>query len=426
MNEEEFLRQDFSLNEYLGKILADSSGECSRLKDKHIRILSKHSEALSEEVLHKKDKIRDGLVTLSLLIQEAKRISKELPDLFLPLSEGSSRKIDNEMHKELEDEIEKMNGDPSLARGRVLKHKEIITIKIDGEVHSGILLISEDIIVIGVDDKSTNGREFYNALLIKEVSCDIEESVLAISLPPVRVEIVKAESAFKDLRSKIFGGRSRDRKTAKTPNKLPNVEITDTVDNLEYKNYLLRIGRLESIENPSIPDIIAEIRSIYRMSEWKGCTSLLKLLKKMSPVEAVKLYCEIEGHKITKTITGIVHTRETCDAIIEKLHELMKNYIRAIEKVFPESDASPFLSLHLESIHQVAAEMVYKLFYQSDSKKDLMEGHNTLTDKLKKAFEYDGYSYGYTVKVENEIKKSVLKERYIFNKHVMSYVFKKV
>lgn len=426
MNEEEFLREDFSLNEYLSKILADSTGECSRLKDKHIRILSKNSAALSKEMLHKKDKIKDGLVTLSLLIEEAKRISKELPDLFLPTANTAENTAGNsEKHEELESELGKISGDTSvLSRGRTLKHKESVKLRIDGEVYTGIVILSEDIVIFGIDEK--NGRELYNALLIKEVTCTMENDVLVVSLPPVRIEIVEAESAFSSLQQ-ILVGRGSEGRPSKERNKPQHAQSTSRkIDDLEYKDYLVRIGRVETIDTPEADDVSSEIRSVYRMCGWKGCTALLNLLKKVNLMRAVELYCEIEGSKIEKTVHGVIHAKGPSGTIIDKLHVLLGHYIKGLEEVFPETDASGYLSLHLDSIHRKTAESFYRLFYLTNSVNDMGGVDAKLTEKLKNAFVYEGYSFSYTVKIGDEIKKSILKDRYTFNKNVMSNVFKKV
>lgn len=419
MNEEEFLQEDFCVDEYLSKILADSSGECSRLKDKHVRILSKHSDALSEEIGDKKEAIRDGLLALSSLIEEAKRISKELPDLFLPLVSSAEQSVNAELHKELEYEIEKMQADLSVAEGRTLKHKENIELRIDRESYTGVILVCEDIVVIGIDTKE--GREMYNAFLVKELSCTIEKEHLVLSLPPVRIEITKSDSTLVHLRNKIVG-ESKASSKRKSPK---NSVCIEEIDGIDYSNYLLRIGRIQDIEDPSVSAIVEEIKSVYKISQWKDVSPLLKLLKKKSLLDAAKLYCSIEGSKLEKAIQGIIHQRESPTEVIEKLGVLISHYIKGLEKVFPEPLASGYISLHLEEIHIKASEMFYRSYYiiealeeQEDKKSE------AIREALKKAFTYDGYSYGYTTAAGDEIRKGFLRNRYTFNKQVMQNVFR--
>ncbi|EIJ87682.1 hypothetical protein NEQG_02229 [Nematocida parisii ERTm3] len=223
MAEDAFLRADFSLDEYLSRILADSSGECSRLKDQHVRILSQHADSLSCEIISEKEKIYEGLNTLSALVAEAKRISSELPELFLPLLSGETSKLDSELHRDLENEVEAMQGDLSIAEGRTLQHKEHITLVIDRQVYTGIILVCKDIIIVGLNTQE--GREMYNALLIKEIQCSIEGSSLIILLPPIRIEITKTESTLKYLLNKIIGreaSKPQKPQKQKSPNPKPH------------------------------------------------------------------------------------------------------------------------------------------------------------------------------------------------------------
>ncbi|EHY64759.1 hypothetical protein NERG_02162 [Nematocida ausubeli] len=71
----------------------------------------------------------------------------------------------------------------------------------------GMLLVCADILIVGI--KTNDGWEMYNALLIKEIQCRIEEDILAITLPPIRLEITKAENTLKHLLNKIHGTNSQ-------------------------------------------------------------------------------------------------------------------------------------------------------------------------------------------------------------------------
>ncbi|KAI5167286.1 hypothetical protein NEIRO03_1808 [Nematocida sp. AWRm78] len=428
MAEDAFLRADFSLDEYLSRILADSSGECSRLKDQHVRILSQHADSLSCEIIGEKEKIYEGLNTLSALVAEAKRISSELPELFLPLLSGETSKLDSELHRDLENEVEAMQGDLSIAEGRTLQHKEHITLVIDRQVYTGIILVCKDIIIVGLNTQE--GREMYNALLIKEIQCSIEGSSLIISLPPIRIEITKTESTLKHLLNKITGREaSKPKKSSKT--KEPKSETTseisiNEVDGIEYKKYLLQIGRIESIESPSNDEIIKEILAMHKASQWKGTASLLKILKKKSILDAVKIYCQIEGEIIEKAIDSVISKKAPITSIIERVHTLLDHYIKGIEKVFPESAAYGYIAVHLEDIHVNTAKHMFRLFYMcSDSLDENNDSHSFITS-LKKAFTYNGYSYGYTVRVGDDVLKDILKSKYGFNKQVMQSVFKQM
>ncbi|KAH9385251.1 uncharacterized protein NEMAJ01_0147 [Nematocida major] len=422
MDDDEFLQQDFSLDEYLSKILADSSGECSRLKDRHVRMLSKHSEALSGDMLDKKETVKNGLHMLAALIEEAKRISKELPDLFLPLAESSGEAPNSKQHKELEHEVEKIHGDASIAEGRVLKHKEHVSLRIDREEHTGVILVCEDIIILGIDTK--DGMELYNAFLIRELTCSMEKDYLVISLPPIRIEVTRADSTLKHLRNKILGSGAESAKTRETVVQKAD-GYTEEIDQAMYAEYLLRIGRVHSIEDPSSPEIVQGIKSLYSVSQWKGASSLLQLLKKQDLLEAVKLYCGIEGEKLMKAVTGIVHQRENIKEIVKKVGIVLVHYINGLEKAFPETASQGYISLHLEEVHTKTAELVYRSYYISESMQEQPDTTSTaLTEQLVQAFTYKEYSFGYTTKVEAEIKKEHLKSRYTFNKQVMQCVFK--
>ena len=74
----EFMRDDFSLGEYLTRVLSESAGGCTRVKDTHVRMLSKQSELLAEEPLGKREDIEKALRMFGELAKECGRIEREL------------------------------------------------------------------------------------------------------------------------------------------------------------------------------------------------------------------------------------------------------------------------------------------------------------------------------------------------------------
>ncbi|KAI5190733.1 hypothetical protein NECID01_1100, partial [Nematocida sp. AWRm77] len=191
---EDFLNKDFSVGEYLGKILSSTSGECARIRDSHIRALSQHSEALAEELLQHKEEIEEALRTLQDLARESERIGKELPDLFLPMLEYEKKPGVVAEHKQFRHEIKHMKGGKALlAPGRCLKYKEHVELSIDHVQADGVVLVANDIVVVGV--KKDKKYEVYNALMVKELSASMENRVLVLSLPPVYVEVLAGEHA---------------------------------------------------------------------------------------------------------------------------------------------------------------------------------------------------------------------------------------
>ncbi|KFG25845.1 uncharacterized protein NESG_01833 [Nematocida ausubeli] len=419
MPEDEFMRTEFSLDEYLSKILADASGECARLKDQHVRMLSHHAEALSCDMRNKKQEIREGLCTLAALTEEARRISLELPELFLPLLATEDPHKD-EMHSALESEVQALHGDASISEGRFLKHKEHVTVTIDRVSYEGVLLVCADILIVGI--KTNDGWEMYNALLIKEIQCRIEEDILAITLPPIRLEITKAENTLKHLLNKIHGTNSQ--KSTPRDRSISDKDANNKADDADkeaYADFLLQIGQVQTAD-PSIENLLQKIEEAHKRGKWKE-SSLLQALKRKSISAAVQAYCTLEKPVLYREIDASLRRKEPLIDILQTLHDLIAHYILGVEKVFPEPAAYGYIAVHLEEIHERTARLVYRLFYLCSASEEESVAFNAA---LIKAFTYDGYSYGYTARIGEEVRKDLLRSKYAFNKQVMQNIFKKI
>lgn len=421
-NTDEFLEKDFSVGEYLGKILGNTAGECARIRDSHLRVLSQHSEALTEELLENKEEIEAALRTLQELSRECARIAKELPDLFLPVLEYEKKPGVVAEHKKFKHEMKQMKGGKALiTSARGLKYQEHVELSIDKTAATGKVLVTNDLVVIGV--KKEGKYEVYNALMLKELSSSLENRALVLSLPPVYVEILSGEhSSLHKLHTEIEKAQRKKQETAKLfePTEEENLQERE-----EYSRYLLKIGRLSQVGDLSVDELVAEVEQSYQATkEWKHAKKALKHLKKSHPFPAVELFCRlVEDDLISKT-GEIVQRRDRLERILEALSKVLNKHLKTVQGLFEDDSAlSGVVSLHLERVHVKTAEAFIKHFTTTAAEPADVED---ALKQLRALFRYPGYTFEYTVDTAQSIKKELLKKKYTFNKNVIINVFENI
>lgn len=424
--EKEFVKEGFSMGEYLGKVLEDESGECTRIRDGHIRILSKQNKELAKEIIEKRDMVRDSLKMLVEMVNESKRVVEELPELFLPLLEcGKRDSTITEKQKAFKDVMERIEGGKQLiTKDRELMYKEKIDFIVDEERISGRVYVSSDILVLSAEKKS-GGEEMYNAFLLKECAVSVEDAALLISIPPIRVEIVSGEhSGFSKLKTEIDRaqkkGRERAERTAVQEESRKNALEEDKEEKREYNRYLIQIGYISRMENPSVDEIAEEIRCIYRAEQsWKKAKRALDQMKKKDIYKAFSLFCEISNGKVTDKIEGIVEERVKVEEAVNKAGAVIKSHMKKVLSLFKEDSLSGHISLYFESVHIKSAEIFIRHYMHFSSGR---EG-SICADALKKCFVYDGYTFSYTVEIAQQVQKEILRKRYAFTKRILQHAF---
>jgi len=417
---DEFMKEDFSVGEYLSKILTDAAGECSRIKDSHVRILSKHTEALAEELMDNCENVEKSLRTVVGLSRECRRVAKELPELFLPLVEYDSRPSAVEEHRKFAQEMQTIKGGKALVtRTRVLKYKEHVQMVIDKSETSGKILITNDTMVICV--KKEDEYEMYNALLLQEMEAAMENGRVALSLPPVYVEVVSGEHSSlhklyseieKTQRKRDIGERLQEEETEE--------EIEKTKE--EYNRYLLRIGKIDQIEELSVEELVENVKQAYSATrEWKYAKKIMKLIGKKDPGQAFELFCALVEEGAAEKMVEIVHRREKQEKIVEKMAKLLRKEMETVQALFEgEEHLNGNISLYLERLHIKAAEVYTKHLMAIGGDEKHVEDS---LGKMRETFKYDGYNYEYTVDIAQKIRKEVIKKRYAFSKRVVQSVF---
>ncbi|KAI5180085.1 hypothetical protein NEOKW01_0414 [Nematocida sp. AWRm80] len=424
---DDFLKKEFSMGEYIGRILPSSSDEYSRIKDIHVRLLSKHTEALSEEAFKNQDEIERSLRLLVSLQTECKRVIKELPELFLPIASTGPKEVSQDSQKEMKRELEKMSADLSLlGKHRTLKYKEEVKMTIDGELHNGVILLAEDILIVGLE--GPDKLEYYNALLLKELECIFENNKLVLSLPPIRIEIHPTEEmSLKRLHGRIE--KSIKKTTMKEPSLTHQTEepaensSDDTesdIDRAEYNEYLLKIGRSSHLDEFTTDELAKETEMQYRVEgNWSTALNTLYVLKKKDVFAAFDLFRAIEEESQMTKISQIIHKRDSLDTIIAKLSQTLSSCIKALQEIFNEPQVQGCISEYLEALHLHASKTFIKYLYQVHNASNIED----VLNKLRKAFVYKDYSFEYTVMLGNSARHAILKQEYAFNKLILQDFF---
>ncbi|OAG30757.1 hypothetical protein NEDG_02151 [Nematocida displodere] len=427
-----FLEEEFSIGEYLSKILTDTSGECSRIRDSHIRLLAKHSEALTGEMVQNTDNIFMALTALTELSVECQRIHKELPELFLPILEYERKPTSTEAHRSFKLEAGRIKGAGSLVTTtRMLVYKERVDVVVNRERVSGVVLVTNDVVVVAVeapadeDDSSDDAQvalRLYDALLIKELEISKEKGTLVLSLPPVTIVVAPSEHTSVD---KVY--KHIETIKQKHGPKIHSFELREAdnrIEQEEYNSYLMRIGEISKIEKPSAEELVEDLKSLYLLDKGgKSAAKLIKLLKKEDIVAGFAAFCALVEKDLENKIFEIVHTKDNMLDIVERMEKLLKKQFSTIVTLFSkEPSIQGNVSLYLERIHMKAAEtFLMHLFTASDH-----GSTDEAVERLKKAFVYDGYSFAYTLSAAEHVKKDLLKKRYNFNKKILGYVFEEV
>lgn len=420
---EDFLAQDFSTSEYLGSILTGASRECSRIRDSHVRMLSVHTAALAEELDTNIQAITHKLRELLVLLDEASRIKKEVPDLLLPISQSQKQRPHpdtEEGHAKLQEALKKVEGaEFLLLPHRALLHQEQVKMKIDQEEHAGRILVASDCIILTTLNQNTK-EEVYNALLLKEVSASLEGRVLVISLPPISVEVHPQEhTTLNKLHAEIE--KQRKIRTCSSASTDPIHAPTELEKRSKYNRYLIRIGLLGKTEEPTEEDIFAEIKTITApKKEWKRFLKLLHMLLDLNPVAALRVFIELCLPEVLHMLRETIQRKEKLERIVQSVRSILEKHMKTLASVFGKyKEARADVSIYLESLHLAAAQLFLAHALS-------VAGADTVSESLenlREAFVYDGYSFAYTISGAQKVKKHLLRRRYAFNKHVVAQAF---
>lgn len=421
--EKEFLKESFSIGEYLGKVLADESGEYSRIRDGHIRILSRQNKALAKEIISSREKVEEAVKALVKMTEESKKVLEELPELFLPLLECKKKAAPfSGQQKEFKAAMERVEGGKQfVTKGRELLYRESIDFLLDGQNTPGAIYVSSDLILISVE-KKTGEEEVHNALLLKECAVSVEDAYLLISLPPVVVEIVSGEhSSFSKLKAEIDKAQKAASRSSSSARALP-APHSSPGSNRSYNRYLLRIGFASSMQEPSEEELVEEVLCIYRTEHsWSRVGSSLEELKRRNIHRAFSIFAEASLRRVEEKVEGMLQERADLAQLVEKASIAIKKSMKKASSTFKEKELAGSVSIYFESIHLRCSELFIR--HCMHFSKDEMD---TCCSLLRKAFVYEGYIFSYTVGVAQEAEKEALKRRYAFGKRIVQYAFEEI
>lgn len=412
----DFLDGRFSTEAYLSKLLLDESGECRRIRDMHERLSASHTELLADELLESREKVSESLLLLKKLSAACQRTRKELPEMFLPILEQEKKSGHAEERKLFREEMKKIQGGKQFAApGRYLKYKERVHVKIDRVESKGYIYVTNDLLIIAVEKKDR--LEVYNGLSIRELTFSLEEDLLMLSLPPVTVEVVEGEhNSF----SRLFSALEKVYKKKASIHIEEAVINKEEIERVRYNKYLLQIGRVSQISDPSEEEVLEEIEYSYKIEKsWSKAEDSLLLAKKKNILKAFSLYERISQDEMQKQITKLVDQRSPQTKVVESLSKLLTSHMKQTDSLFGEPSIRGRVSLYYESLHIKASETFLKSALYSLSEEQIKEDLSL----LQKAFTYNGYSYGYTVELAQSIRKDLLKKRYSFNKKIILSLF---
>lgn len=413
---------DFNVQYFLSKSLPSLSLETIKTgRDRHLRVFTKYATEVNKEIFQHRDSI---LHNLSLFFRYKDMLDGVTPhiDPFLrPIFLFKRSKGKNRRQQHLLTELKKFNEDLKdlAADSRYLLKKEKVLLTIDKSDKEGVVLITNDMVIIGV---YADALSFYNALHIRELEIIQQPSAITLRVRPVTVTIKPTKD------TKDFKGIAPLLLPPKKPAPPRPAATEGERESGDYIDFLIRTHQTSSLaRNSSAETSKASLLSIKNviLREYKvngritpEVKSNLGILRRASSRELVEAFFSIKEQELSTLITA---------SLTSDLYKLIDQVSLFISKTISEMakweitdpHALSLASLHLEHLHTHSISLlsipIYNT-YAADSKIDIgyIEGK----------FKYKGYSYGYTAQKVNAITKKIVKKKYLKKKEIIGVLFK--
>lgn len=263
-HEPDFNSPSFSVGEYLTKItrgrLTEESVRTQR--DKHLKVFTKYSALVSEEVGKQFSAIIGALEKFFVYRRMVEKTSQDLGVFYKPIYSYERKEERDKASVELfKKEMRKFKGGEAdeLANGRryFVGKERVLLDTSDGATKEGVVVVSNDMLIMGVldQDRDRAGRSkggagtlvFYNALLLKEVEISEKNSSLIIKLPPIAVEVKPLGQAgsLKNLKALLLKQSRSARSMEQDLREEEGFGEREYITDYTYTDFLVRTNQLD-------------------------------------------------------------------------------------------------------------------------------------------------------------------------------------